>query len=191
VAEVFVRRNGRFAQLAATHEYRLTRPGEDLDYLMAYRKEPGTWTQAMAELRRAVEDNPENAMAWLGLGQEYRWAGPDGAEGRLQALMRAEALLADSPALGRVLGEQSDALMQLGRTAEAAGVARRALRAQPELLLPRSVLASVAEQRGAWAEAREQLEAILGRLQPDDPRIPGVRERLAAAERALQGPAAR
>jgi len=191
VAEVFVRRNGRFAQLAATHEYRLTRPGEELGYLMAYRKEPGTWTQAMAELRRAVEDNPENAMAWLGLGQEYRWAGPDGAEGRLQALMRAEALLADSPALGRVLGEQSDALMQLGRTAEAAGVARRALRAQPELLLPRSVLASVAEQRGAWAEAREQLEAILGRLQPDDPRIPGVRERLAAAERALQGPAAR
>ncbi len=154
---------------------------------MAYRRDQDTWKRALAELRRAVEDNPDNAMAWLGLAQEYRWAGPGAAGQRLEALTRAEALMRGSPALGRVLGEHSDALLQLGRTEEATVVAQQALRVQAEQVLPRSVLASAAERRGAWAEAREQLQAILNRLEPDDPRVPGVRERLAAAERGLRG----
>jgi tetratricopeptide (TPR) repeat protein len=187
VAEVFVRRKGRFARIAAEREFRLTRPEADSGYLIAYRGDPDTWKQAVAELRRAAEDNPENVMAWLGLAQEYRAAGPGSAEQRLEALTRAEALMSGSPALGRVLGEQSEALLQLGRTEEATVVARQALRVQAEQVLPRSVLASVAEQRGAWAEVREHLQGILDRLQPDDPRASGIRERLAAAERATRG----
>jgi hypothetical protein len=184
-AEVFVRRDGRFAALAAAREYQLTRAGDDSQYLMAYRGLRQMWERAVAELRRAVEDNPENSMAWLGLAQEYRAAGPGAAGERLEALRQAEALLPGSPATGRILAEQAEALLHLGRLAEAEAAARRALWVQEDQLLSRSVLAAVAETRGEWPQAREQLQAILDRLPPGDPRIPGVRERLTAAERGL------
>jgi len=185
VSEVFVRRDGRFALLAAGHEYRLTRPEDDSGYLIAYRRDPDTWKQAVAELRRAVEDNPENVMAWLGLAQEYRAVGPDSAGQRLAALTRAEALMPGSSALGRVMGEQSDAFLQLGRIEEAQLVAQRALRMQADLVLPRFVLASIAERRRDWKQARDQLQGILIRLQPDDPRVPVARQHLRGVEEHL------
>jgi len=190
VAEVYVRRGGQYADLIATHEYRLTHPETNLAYLAAYRRDPATWAWALAELNRAVEDNQENVMAWLGLAQEYRASGSGAAAERLRALKRAEGLLPGSSVMGRILAEESEALLQLGRTEEAAGLARRALRMQADLVLPRTVLASIAEGRRDWKQARDQLQAILDRLQPDDPRVPGVRERLAAAEHGLRGSAA-
>jgi cytochrome c-type biogenesis protein CcmH/NrfG len=129
-------------------------------------------------------------MAWLGLAQEYRAAGPAAAEVRLQALRQAEGLLPGAPARGRMLAEEAEALLDLDRLAEAEAAARRALRVHGDLLLPRSVLAAVAERRGDWPQAREQLQTLLDRLPPDDPRAPGVRQRLATAERGLRGPAA-
>ncbi|HEY7677042.1 MAG TPA: hypothetical protein VIG69_08205, partial [Candidatus Methylomirabilis sp.] len=54
VAEVFVRREGRHAGLAADHEYRLTRAEPDLGYLAAYRADRETWSRAVAELKRAA-----------------------------------------------------------------------------------------------------------------------------------------
>lgn len=130
-------------------------------------------------------------MAWLGLAQEYRAAGPGAAGERLQALQRAQALLPGSPAAGRILAEQAEALLHLGRLAEAEAAAHGAVRVQEDLLLSRSVLAAVAETRGEWSRAHEQLQAILERLPPEDPRLPGIRERLGAAERGLRGPTPR
>lgn len=191
VAEVYVRPGGRYADLIATHEYRLTRPASDTSYLAAYRRDPETWARALAELRRAVTDNPHNLMAWLGLAQEYQAAGPAAAEQRLDALTHAEALMARAPGLGRLHAERADALLQFGRLDEAKAEAQKALRLQGDLLLARSVLASVAERRGAWAEARDQLRTILARLEPGDARVPMVQSRLNAAEQNLRGEGSR
>ena len=191
VAEVYVRRGGQFADLVAAHEYRLTGPAVGTSYLEAYRRDPETWAYALAELQRAVMDNPENAMAWLGLAQEYRFAGPAAADQRLEALTRAAALMARAPSLGRVYAERSEALLQLGRLDEATTDARKAIQLQPYLLLPHSVLAAVAERRGGCSEARDLLRTILASLEPDDPRLPGIRERLEAVEQRLRQESAR
>jgi len=191
LAEVYVRRGGRYADLIAMHEYRLTHPETNLTYLAAYRRDPATWARALTELRRAVEDNRENVMAWLGLAQEYRAAGPAAVEQRLEALTHAQALLAGTPLLGTVHAERADALLRLGRVEEAKVAARTALRLDGDLLLPRYILAAVAERRGAWAEARDQLRTILTYLRPDDPEAGNVRRRLEAAERNAGGESAR
>jgi len=191
MAEVYVRRGGPHGDLVATHEYRLTGPTDDTGYLVAYRRNPEIWARALVELRRAVGENPENLMAWLGLAQEYRAAGPTAVEQRLEALTRAAALMARAPGLGRLHAERAEALLQLGRLDEAKAEAQKALRLQRDLLLPRSVLAGIAERRGAWGEARDHLRSILSNLTPDDPRAPGIRERLEEAGRRLREPDAR
>jgi tetratricopeptide (TPR) repeat protein len=145
----------------------------------------------MAELQRAVDDNPENVLAWQGLAQEYGAAGPAALGKRLDALTRTLALLHDNPATGRLHAERAEALLQLGRPAEAEAAAREALRVDSNLLLPRWILAGVAESRGAWQDAREQLRTLLDRIERDHPMFPRVRERLAGAERQLQAPGAK
>jgi len=186
VAEVYVRRGGRFADLVATRQYRLTRSTTDLAYLEAYRGSPQAWAQAMAELRRAVEDNPENVLAWQGLAQEYGAAGPAALGQRLEALTRALAVLHDNPAAGRLHAERAEALLQLGRPEEAEAAAREALRVDRGLLLPRWILAAVAERQGAWKEAREHLRTLLDRMDRSHPMESRVRERLDRVERQLQ-----
>ncbi|MBI2080111.1 MAG: tetratricopeptide repeat protein [candidate division NC10 bacterium] len=186
VAEVFVRRGGRHADLIADHEYRLTDPTADLRYLAAYRRDPDTWDRALTELRRAVADNPGNELAWLGLAQEYRAAGPTALEHRLEALARALALLPRAPVTSGLHAERAEALLQLGRFDEATVAAEEALRLDGELLSPRWVLASAAERRGAWAEARDQLRTILARLGPDHPETHIIRGRLESVERNLR-----
>jgi hypothetical protein len=191
VAEVFVRRGGRFADLIPSHEYRLTRSEIDLSYLAAYRGDPKTRERVLAELGRAVEDNPENVRAWLSLAQEYSVAGPAAAERRLEALDRCLALMSRAPHIAMVYADRAYALLQLGRLDEAKEDARRALRLQRDLVLPRWVLASAAERRGAWGQAREQLRDILTRLEPDDRRVQMVRERLNVVEEHLRTEGAR
>jgi len=191
VAEVYVRRGGRFAQLIASREYRLTRSEQDLSYLIAYRRDPEAWVRALAELRRAVEDNPENVMAWLGLAQEYRAAGPAAVEQRVEALTRAQALLDGTSLLSRVHAERAEALLQLGRLDEATAAARESLRLYGDQILPHWVLALIAERRGAWQEARDQLQRILARLEPGDARMATVRSRLNAVEQNLRGEGSR
>lgn len=187
VAEVYVRRGGLHGDLVATHEYRLTGPADDTGYLAAYRRDPEIWGRALAELRRAVAENPENVMAWLGLGQEYLAAGPTMLEPRLDALTHAATLMAGAPAIGRVHAERAEALLQLGRLDEARAAAQTALRQDGTLLLPRIVLASVAERRGAWAEARDELRWILEHMGPDHREVPSIRHRLEAVEQRLGG----
>lgn len=186
-AEVYVRRGGRYADLVATHEYRLTRPAADTAYLIPYRRDPEKWNQALAELRRAVRENPQNTVAWLALAQEYRAAGPGSLEERLDALTHAATLMTGRIGEGRAHGERAEVLLQLGRLDEAGVAAKRALRLDGELLLPRWVLASVAERRGNWAEAREHLRVVLARLEPGDPRVPSVRKNLDNVEQRLRG----
>jgi len=191
VAEVYVRRGGRHAGLIAAREYRLTRAEADLRYLAAYRADPGTWARAVAELQRAVEDNPENTWAWLGLAQEYRAAGPAALPDRLEALTRVVSLLPAQPPTGALHAERAEVLLHFGRFDEAARAARDALRLDGTLLPARWVLGDLAERRGAWAEARDQFRAILARIAPDHPSAPAVRARLDAAEQALRGAPAR
>jgi tetratricopeptide (TPR) repeat protein len=186
VAEVYVRRGGRFADFVAAREYRLTRSTTDLAYLEAYRGNPHTWAQSVAELRRAVEDNPENVLAWQGLAQEYGAAGPTALGQRLEALTRALAILTDNPAAGRLHAERAEVLLQLGRPAEAEAAAREALRVDRGLLLPWWVLAAVAERQGAWREAREHLHNLLERIDRGHPMVSRVRERLDGVERQLK-----
>jgi tetratricopeptide (TPR) repeat protein len=187
VAEVYVRRGGRFTDLIPAHEYRLTRAETNLAYLAAYRRDPDAWAWALAELRRAVSDNPENELAWQGLAQEYGAAGPSALPLRLEALSRSTAILAGMRAAGRLHGERADVLLQLGRVEEAKAAAQTALRLDGDLLLPRYVLAAVAERRGAWAEARDQLRAILTSLPPGDPEAQRIRGRLETAEGNVRG----
>jgi tetratricopeptide (TPR) repeat protein len=187
VAEVYVRRGGRFADLIVAHEYRLTRPEENLAYLADYRRDPDTWNRALAELRRAVVDNPENELSWQGLAQEYGAAGPSALEQRLEALTRAITILAGMQAAGRLHGQRAEVFLQLGRIEEAKAAAETALRLDGDLLAPRYVLVSVAERRGAWEEALEQLRSILTHLQPEDPEAGDVRRRFEAAERNARG----
>jgi tetratricopeptide (TPR) repeat protein len=186
VAEVYVRRGGRHMELAASREYRWTRSETDLGYLAAYRRDRARWRQAMGELRRAVVENPENELAWQGLAQEYGAAGPSVLGQRLEALTRALLLLVGNSATGRLHAERAETLLQLGRLDEATVAAHTALRLDGQLALPRLVLASVAERRGAWGDAREQLRTILSRLEPGDPRVGLVRERLEGVERNLR-----
>lgn len=186
VAEVFARRGGRYADLIAAHAYRLTRPEPNLDYLAAYRRDAATWGRALAELKRAAADNPQNTWAWLGLAQEYRAAGPAALPDRLEALTRVVALLPAQPSTGGLQAERAEALLQLGRPDEAADTARRALRLNGDLLQARWILASVAERRGAWAEARDHLRTILARIEPGHPEAPTIRAHLEAVERALR-----
>ncbi len=191
VAEVFLRRGGRHARLIAEGEYRLTRPDEDLSYLVAYRRDPEMWARVLAELRRAVAENPENELAWQGLAQEYAAVGADALPLRLEALTRSLGLLKGNPAVGRLRAERSEVLLQLGRVQEAETAAREALRKDRSLLLPRWVLAAVAEHRGAWAEARDQLRSLLSRMDADHPMAARVRDRLEYVERSLRGEGAR
>jgi tetratricopeptide (TPR) repeat protein len=186
VAEIYVRRGGHFADLVAARQYRMTRSTTDLAYLEAYRASPAAWAQAVAELQRAADDNPENVLAWQGLAQEYGAAGPTALGQRLEALTRALALLHDNPATGRLHAERAEALLQLGRPQEAEAAAREALRVDGSLLLPHWVLAGVAEGRGAWNDAREQLRMLLDRLDGSHPMLTSVRERLAGVEKQLQ-----
>ena len=186
MTEVFLRRGGRYASFVAGHEYRLTGPALDTGYLTAYRRDAQTWSRALKELRRAVEDNPQNRMAWLSLAQEYRAVGSEAQEQRLEALTHAASLMANSAAIGRVEAERAEALLELGRLDEATRAAEKALRLDGELPLPRWVLASIAEHRGAWREAREQLRGLLALLKPDDPRIQMVRARFNAVEERLR-----
>jgi tetratricopeptide (TPR) repeat protein len=186
VAEVFVRRTERHAAFIAAHEYALTRSEEDLTYLAAYRADRETWNRALVELRRAVQDNPRNELAWQALAQEYGAAGAPASERRLDALNHAIDLLVDNPATGKLHAERAEALLQLGRGDEANAAAQHALKLDRDLLLPRWILATVAEQRGALAEARDQLKGLLPRLESNDPRFPIVRGRLEAIERGLR-----
>jgi tetratricopeptide (TPR) repeat protein len=187
VAEVYVRRHGRYAELAAEREYRWTRSETDLTYLANYRRDRGTWVQAIEELRRVAAENPQNELAWEGLAQEYRAAGPAYLQEQLEALDRALAILVDNPATGRLQAERGEALFTLGRVGEAETAARQALRLDSHLLLPRWVLALAAERRGAWAEAGEQLRDLQRRLEPSDDRQGMVLERLEAVEKRLRG----
>lgn len=191
VAEVYVRRGGRFATLMAAREYRLTRSDTSLAYLAEYRRSADMWAQAVGELRRALVDNPENELAWQALAQEYAAMGPSALEQRLEALTRAVSILSGNPATGRLHAERGEALLQLGRIEEAEAAARKALRLDGELLLPRYVLAGAAERRGNWAKAREHLRVILARLEPGDARVPMVQSRLNAAEQNLRGEGSR
>jgi tetratricopeptide (TPR) repeat protein len=191
VSEVYVRRRGRHAELAAAREYRWTRSETDLAYLAAYRRDPERWSHAMGELRRAVADNPENELAWQGLAQEYAAVGADALPLRLEALTRSLGLLKGNPAVGRLRAERSEVLLQLGRVQEAETAAREALRIDRSLLLPRWVLAAVAEHRGAWAEARDQLRSLLSRMDAGHPMAARVRDRLEYVERSLRGEGAR
>jgi len=191
VAEVYVRRDGRFARLVEAREYRLTRSTADLTYLEGYRASPAARAQAMMELQRAVEDNSRNVLAWQGLAQEYGAAGPAARGKRLEALTRALALLPDNPGTGRLHAERAEALLQLGQSAEAETAAREALRVDATLLLPRWILAGAAEGRGAWREAREQLRILLRRIDASHPMVSRVRERLDGVERRLQAHGAR
>jgi predicted Zn-dependent protease len=134
-----------------------------------------------------VQDNPQNELAWQGMAQEYAVAGPVALPQRLEALTRVIALLVRNPATGRLQAERAEVLLQLGRLDEAAVAARSALGQDNDLALPRWVLASVAEQRGAWTEARDYLRAILPRLKPGHPMVPIVRQRLEAVERRVRG----
>jgi len=186
VAEVFVRRNERHSAFIAAHEYALTRSEEDLSYLAAYRADPETWNRVLAELRRAVRDNPRNELAWQALAQEYGAAGAPAAEQRLDALNHVIDVLVGHPATGRLHAERAEVLLQLGRGDEAKEAAQRALRLDGDLLLPRWILATVAEQRGAWAEAQDQLTRLVPRLDPSDPQLPVVRGRLEVIERRLR-----
>jgi tetratricopeptide (TPR) repeat protein len=164
---------------------------DDTGYLAAYRRDPEIWGRALAELRRAVADNPENVLAWMGLAQEYGYAGPSAREQRLEALTHAATVLAGNPATGQIHAERAEVLLRLGRADEATGAAHEALRLDGNLLLPRYVLAAVAERRGAWVEARDQLRTILARLRPDDGEAQDIGRRLEAAERNVHGDASR
>ena len=186
VAEVFVRRNARYADVIARQEYRLTGPRADTSYLAAYRRDPETRTRALEELRRAAQEDPQNTMAWLGLAQEYQAAGPEALAQRVDALTHAVALLAGKPLEGRAEAELAEALLQLGRHGDAAAAAREALRLDKTLLLPYWVLAGVAERGGSWSEARDQLRILLQRIEADHPMAPAVRERLHAVEGRLK-----
>ena len=184
IAEVFVRRGSRFDHWIAAHEYRLTRFSLDTNYLQAYRRDPEKWHQAMAELRRAVEDNPENSWAWLGLAQEYGAA--ESPARQLDALDHALALFRTRATLGRLHADRAHALLKLGRLEEAAEAATRSLGLQRDLILPRAVLASVAERQGDWSRVRELMLDILGHLQPGDPRAQSVRDNLRRLEERLR-----
>ena len=186
VAEIFLRRHGKYAGLIAEREYRLTGPLPDLGYLLAYRRDAQIRERAIAELRRATEDNPQNHIAWQALAQEYAAIGMGAWELRLDALDRAIALLPANPAIGRLHAERAEVLLQLERPSEAEAAARRALHVDASLLLPRWVLAGVAERRGAWNEAQEQLRALLDRIDGSHPMLPRVRERLDGVEKRLE-----
>jgi tetratricopeptide (TPR) repeat protein len=183
VAEVYVRRAGAHAALAKEREFRLTTPETDLRYLAAYRHDASTWNRALDELRRAVQDNPENEVAWQGLLQEYAAAGPSMLSQRLEALNRVTSLLLGNPAAARFHAERAEALLQSGLPVEAAAAARHALRLDKKLLLPHWILAVVAEQQGAWPEVREQLQTLLSAMGPEHPMRVQVQQRLEAARR--------
>jgi len=186
-AEIFVRRGGSHAALIAKGEYSLTRSSSDLSYLVAYRRDPALRARALGELRRAVAENPENGTAWLGLAQEYWAQGPAAAAQRLDALTHVARVEAGTPVVGRVYAEQADALLQLGRLAEAKVAAQQARRLDGQQLLPYWVLALVAEGQGEWREARDRFLELQTRLDPSDERQRLVRSRLDAAERRLRG----
>jgi tetratricopeptide (TPR) repeat protein len=183
VAEVYVRRAGEYAALAKEREFRLTTPETDLRYLAAYRHDASTWNRALDELRRAIRDNPENEVAWQGLLQEYAAAGPNMLSQRLEALNQVTSLLVGNPAAARFHAERAEALLQSGLPVEAAAAARHALRLDKKLFLPHWVLAVVAEQQGAWAEVREQLQTLLSAMGPEHPMWAQVQQRLEAARR--------
>jgi tetratricopeptide (TPR) repeat protein len=186
VAEILVRRNARYADLIARHEYRLTGPRADTNYLASYRSDPETRARALDELRRAARENPQNTMAWLGLAQEYQAAGPAALAERVDALSHAVPLLVGKPMEGRARAELAEAFLQIGRNADAAAAAREALRADKTLLLPYWALATVAERGGSLREARDHLRTLLQRIDADHPMAPAVRERLQAVEEKLK-----
>lgn len=103
----------------------------------------------------------------------------------LNALTAVLVQLATEPATGPLYADKAEALLEVGRADQAASAARQALSLNGRLLKPHWILAVAAERRGAWAEAREHLHAILRRLEPDHPEAPAIRARLNAAERAL------
>jgi predicted Zn-dependent protease len=189
VAEIFLLRGGKYASVVAEREYRLTESRPDLGYIIAYRQDQHTWRQAIAELRRATVDNPKNEIAWTALAQEYAVAGLDAMEIRLEALQQALELLAENPMTARLQAERGETLLRLGRAEEAIAAAEKALREDASLILPRWVLAAVAEQRGIWGEARNQLRDILSQLDADHPMAAEVRERLEFVEIRLKGAA--
>jgi tetratricopeptide (TPR) repeat protein len=187
VAEVFLRREGKYADVVTGREYRLTKSEPDLGYLMAYRRDAVTWGRAITELRRATEDNPENEIAWQALAQEYGVMGAGALELRLHALDQVLLLLAANPAAGRLHAERAEVLLHIGRLTDAEAAARTALLADRRLLLPWWVLGSVAEQKGAWKEAKAHFQTLLGRLDGAHPMVSRVRERLDRVQEKLQG----
>jgi hypothetical protein len=186
VAEILVRRNARYADLIARHEYRLTGPRADTNYLASYRRDPETRARVLDELRRAARENPQNTMAWLGLAQEHQAAGPAMLAERVDALSHAVPLLVGKPMEGRARAELAEAFLQMGRNAAAAAAAQDALRADKTLLLPYWVLATVAERSGSLGDARDQLRTLLRHITADHPMAPAVRARLQAVEEQLK-----
>jgi cytochrome c-type biogenesis protein CcmH/NrfG len=83
--------------------------------------------------------------------------------------------------------EQARLLLATGRGEEAAAAAARALQLDSGALGARWVLASVAEWRGAWSDAREELRALLAAMPAEHPDADTIRERLAELERRLEG----
>jgi len=86
----------------------------------------GQWTQAAAELQRAVEIDPTNAQGWRALGASLRQVGDtNGAEAALRKALERRPSDADA------LDSLADLLLVQGRDEEARQVALELARAEP------------------------------------------------------------
>jgi len=141
----------------------------------------GRWAAGHALLRRATEYATAGGQEWcagqLWLGHLAAAGGADSAAlGHFTLACDALAARAPSPLLADVLAGRSAALRNLGRLAEAAGHARRALAMASELGYPAGRAAALI-QLAAMERYREEWEASLDWLrqaqQVDPASIPG------------------
>jgi len=137
------------AKVIDTKSWELTMQGR----FLYSRRGPGEMQQALELLERAVELDPNNATAWVGLAPIYFYLfDPPRADDSLAAVDRALELDPDNP---EALIRKSGFANYLGQPEKGAELQRRALEAGPDNVLVLGVVAGREWARGNHEHALE------------------------------------
>jgi len=122
----------------------------------------GEWSKAEGEWRRVVEELPEYAPGWRGLGAALL------EQGKLtEAEQLAASMMGRPPLRGEGIALRARTQIRLGKPEEAAQQLREALAEQPASVEPLRVLCEVLYHHGTLEEAEEALRQLV-QLDPED-----------------------
>lgn len=137
----------------------------------------------LQRLTKRLEQNPEDADGWFMLGRTYMQF--ENYPEAVKAYERLNAIVGEHPvallALADALAMNSHGTIS-GRPAE---LARKALQLEPNNITALWLVGMAAEEQEQYAEAVSHWQQIIPLLEPSDPSVPELQQRIAGARAKL------